>query len=142
MAFSSTPHLRHSCFCFRCCHLRSFSHRSSLLLHAALPSSPPSFRLAWLIVRWALPTPGWCKLNFDGSVFHDGSRRVSIGGIIRGFDCGGASPSPRPRSTGRLGRAMIRGLRLALACFVERNVVEGDDLVLRRRRILLISFLP
>ncbi|BAS93556.1 Os05g0353850 [Oryza sativa Japonica Group] len=30
------------------------------------------------------------------------------------------------------GRAMIRGLRLALACFVERIVVEGDDLVLRR----------
>uniref|UniRef100_A0A0E0DQ96 RNase H type-1 domain-containing protein n=1 Tax=Oryza meridionalis TaxID=40149 RepID=A0A0E0DQ96_9ORYZ len=32
------------------------------------------------------PPPGWHKLNFNGSVFHDGSRRVSIGGVIRECD--------------------------------------------------------
>jgi hypothetical protein len=29
------------------------------------------------------PPPGWFKLNFDGSVYSDGSSRASIGGVIR-----------------------------------------------------------
>jgi ribonuclease HI len=97
------------------------------------PYSPP-FRPARLIVRWARPPPGWHKLNFDGSVFHDGSRQASIGGVIRGCDGGvvlAFAETTEHRGVGVVeARAMMRGLRLALSCGVERLVVEGDDLVL------------
>jgi hypothetical protein len=89
-----------------------------------------------ILVQWSPPPHGWCKLNFDGSVYHDGSRRASIGGAIRD-------------STGRIvlsfaertehstvgiveARAMVRGLRLALGLHLQRLVVEADDLVLVR----------
>uniref|UniRef100_A0A0E0L1G0 RNase H type-1 domain-containing protein n=1 Tax=Oryza punctata TaxID=4537 RepID=A0A0E0L1G0_ORYPU len=100
------------------------------------PLSPyaPPFRPARQIVRWARPPPGWCKLNFDGSVFHDGSRRASIGGVIRGCDGGVVLAFAETTEHSMVGvveaRAMMRGLRLALACSLERLVVEGDDLVL------------
>uniref|UniRef100_A0A0E0L1A0 RNase H type-1 domain-containing protein n=1 Tax=Oryza punctata TaxID=4537 RepID=A0A0E0L1A0_ORYPU len=92
------------------------------------PSSRP-FHPTWLRVRWAPPPVGWCKLNFDGSVFNDGSRRASVGGVIRAATAASCWPSLRPRSTGQSGW-WRPGLKLALACFVERIVVEGDDLVL------------
>ncbi|BAS93480.1 Os05g0348500 [Oryza sativa Japonica Group] len=97
------------------------------------PSSPP-FRPSRVIVRWARPPPGWCKLNFDGSVFNDGSPRASIGGVIRDSDAGVVLAFAETTEHWTVGvveaRAMIRGLRFALACFIERLVVEGDDLVL------------
>ncbi|EAY97553.1 hypothetical protein OsI_19481 [Oryza sativa Indica Group] len=97
------------------------------------PSSPP-FKPSRVIVRWWAPPGGWCKLNFDGSVYDDGSRRASIGGVIRGCDGGVVLAFAEITEHWTVGvveaRAMIRGLRLALACFVERLVVEGDDLVL------------
>jgi hypothetical protein len=36
-----------------------------------------------VLVHWTPPPNGWVKLNFDGSVYHDGSGRASIGGAIR-----------------------------------------------------------
>ncbi|TVU20576.1 hypothetical protein EJB05_36790, partial [Eragrostis curvula] len=43
--------------------------------------SPPSPRV--VMVRWTPPPFGWFKINFDGSVYNDGSGRASIGGVIR-----------------------------------------------------------
>jgi hypothetical protein len=49
---------------------------------AARPFQPsPSVRV--VLVRWTPPPRGWFKLNFDGSVYNDGSARASIGGVIR-----------------------------------------------------------
>ncbi len=100
---------------------------------ALSPSSPP-FHPTRLRIRWAPPPVGWCKLNFDGSVFNDGSRRASIGGVIRGCDGGVVLAFAETTEHWTVGvveaRALIKGLKLALACFVERIVVEGDDLVL------------
>jgi len=87
-----------------------------------------------LLVQWSPPPRGWYKLNFDGSVYHDGSGRASIGGAIR--DSAGrvvlAFAEPTDHSTVGIveARAMIRGLRLALGLHLQRLVVEGDDLVL------------
>jgi ribonuclease HI len=73
-------------------------------------------------------------LNFDGSVYHDGSARASVGGVIR--DSAGrvvlAFAEQTEHSTVGIveARAMIRGLRLALGLRLQRLVVEGDDLVL------------
>jgi ribonuclease HI len=100
---------------------------------AALPFRPsPSVRT--VLVRWTPPPPGWFKLNFDGSVYNDGSSRSSIGGVIRD-------------STGRIivsfaektehstvgiveARALRRGLQLARELGLDRILAEGDDLVL------------
>lgn len=87
-----------------------------------------------IFVWWQRPRFGWFKLNFSGSVYNDGSTRASTGGAIR--DCNGrvllAFAEPTEHSTAGIveARALIRGLRLALSCFVERLVVEGDDRVL------------
>ncbi|XP_004963656.1 uncharacterized protein LOC101762429 [Setaria italica] len=95
------------------------------------PSPPPS---RVVLVRWTPPPPGWYKVSFDASVYNDGSRRASIGGAIR--DGAGrvvlAYAEQTEHSTVGIveARAMIRGLRLALALGLQRVVVEGDDLVL------------
>ena len=87
-----------------------------------------------VLVQWTPPPRGWFKINFDGSVYHDGSGRASIGGAIR--DSAGrvvlAFAEPTEHSTVGIveARAMIRGLRLALGLGLRRVVVEGDDLVL------------
>jgi ribonuclease HI len=87
-------------------------------------------------VQWSLPRPGWHKLNFDGSVHHDGSGRASIGGVIR--DCYGRTMLAFAERTPHAGvgeveaRALIRGLHLALHNGCDRLVVEGDDLTLVR----------
>ncbi|XP_010230178.2 uncharacterized protein LOC104582380 [Brachypodium distachyon] len=99
-----------------------------------LSAGSQPFRPRRIMVRWQPPRAGWFKLNFDGSVYHDGSGRASIGGAIR--DCNGrvlaAFAERTEHSTVGIveARAMIRGLRLALGCFLGRLVVEGDDLVL------------
>uniref|UniRef100_A0A8I6XXT3 RNase H type-1 domain-containing protein n=1 Tax=Hordeum vulgare subsp. vulgare TaxID=112509 RepID=A0A8I6XXT3_HORVV len=86
------------------------------------------------MVRWEAPLAGWLKLNFDGSVYNDGSGRASIGGAIR--DCTGrvlvAFAEPTEHSTVGIveARALIRGLRLALTRFRGGLVAEGDDLML------------
>ncbi|XBH64689.1 hypothetical protein VPH35_118407 [Triticum aestivum] len=97
------------------------------------PSSPP-FYPSRVMVRWKAPPAGWLKLNFDGSVYNDGSGRASVGGAIR--DCNGrvlvAFAEPTEHSTVGIveARALIRGLRLALSRFRGRLVAEGDDLML------------
>ncbi|CAL4956019.1 unnamed protein product [Urochloa decumbens] len=99
---------------------------------SARPFQPSSSRIVF--VQWAPPPRGWFKLNFDGSVYNDGSRRASIGGAIR--DGGGrillAFAERTEHSTVGIveARAMIRGLRLALELGVDRLVAEGDGLVL------------
>ncbi|CAN6327586.1 unnamed protein product [Urochloa humidicola] len=98
------------------------------------PSARPFQPSRVVLVRWTPPPRGWFKINFDGSVYHDGSRRASIGGAIR--DSAGrvvlAFAEPTEHSTVGIveARAMIRGLRLALELGVERVIAEGDDLVL------------
>ncbi|CAM0872742.1 unnamed protein product [Alopecurus aequalis] len=102
---------------------------STLLSSASQPFHPRR-----IFVRWQRPGFGWFKLNFSGSVCNDGSSRASVGGAIR--DCNGhillAFAEPTEHSTFGIveARALIRGLRLALSCFIRRLVVEGDDLVL------------
>ncbi|CAM0872743.1 unnamed protein product [Alopecurus aequalis] len=101
---------------------------STLLSSASQPFHPRR-----IFVRWQRPGFGWFKLNFSGSVCNDGSSRASVGGAIR--DCNGhillAFAEPTEHSTFGIveARALIRGLRLALSCFIRRLVVEGDDLV-------------
>ncbi|XP_062188917.1 uncharacterized protein LOC133892240 [Phragmites australis] len=93
--------------------------------------SPPA---RTVLVRWTPPPRGWFKLNFDGSVYHDGSGRASIGGAIR--DSAGRvvlsfAEQTEHSTVGIIeARALIRGLRLARGLFLERVVAEGDDLVL------------
>ena len=88
------------------------------------------------LVQWSRPAPGWFKLNFDGSVHHDGSGRASIGGVIRDFF--GRTILAFGERTQHAGvgeveaRALIRGLHLALQSGCHRLVVEGDDLTLVR----------
>ncbi|CAO2203758.1 unnamed protein product [Urochloa humidicola] len=107
-------------------------HRSPPLSPSARPFQPSRV----VLVQWAPPPRGWFKVNFDGSVYHDGSRWASIGGAIR--DSAGrvvlAFAEPTEHSTVGIveARAMIRGLRLALELGVERVIAEGDDLVLAR----------
>uniref|UniRef100_A0A0D9WFD7 RNase H type-1 domain-containing protein n=1 Tax=Leersia perrieri TaxID=77586 RepID=A0A0D9WFD7_9ORYZ len=107
------------------CKIASVADPSSLS-----PSSPP-FHPSRVLVRWLPPPVGWCKLNFDGSVFSDGSMRASIGGVIRGCDGGVVAAFAETREHWTVGvveaRAMIPGLNIALGLFV---VVEGDDLVI------------
>ncbi|KAI5019821.1 hypothetical protein ZWY2020_044709 [Hordeum vulgare] len=86
------------------------------------------------LVQWSRPHPGWYKLNFDGSVHHDGSGRASIGGVIR--DCDGHTMLAFAERTPHAGvgvveaTALLRGLDLALANGCNQLVVEGDDLTL------------
>ncbi|CAL4889667.1 unnamed protein product [Urochloa decumbens] len=101
---------------------------------AAYPPPPPPRTIR---VRWTPPRTGWYKLNFDGSVLHDGSGRASIGGAIR--DSAGrvaaafAERTPHAPIGVVEARALIRGLRLAEdGGFIHRLVVEGDDLTLVR----------
>ncbi|RLN30224.1 uncharacterized protein C2845_PM05G31890 [Panicum miliaceum] len=107
------------------------SHRAPQLSPSARPFQPSS---RVVLVQWAPPPRGWFKINFDGSVYHDGSGRASIGGAIR--DSAGrvliAFAEPTEHSTVGIveARAMVRGLRLALGLGLRRVVVEGDDLVL------------
>ncbi|RLM98336.1 uncharacterized protein C2845_PM06G16500 [Panicum miliaceum] len=106
-------------------------HRAPQLSPSARPFQPSS---RVVLVQWAPPPRCWFKINFDGSVYHDGSGRASIGGAIR--DSAGrvvlAFAEPTEHSTVGIveARAMIRGLRLALGLGLRRVVVEGDDLVL------------
>jgi ribonuclease HI len=109
-------------------------HRVQHLSPRARPFQPSSTSRGVVLVRWTPPPDGWCKVNFDASVYNDGSRRCSIGGAIR--DSAGrvvlAFAEETEHSTVGIveARAMIRGLRLALALRLRRVVVEGDDLVL------------
>nr|CAB3465051.1 unnamed protein product [Digitaria exilis] len=109
---------------------RSPCHRAPQLSPSARPFRPSRV----VLVRWTPPPPGWFKINFDASVYNDGSGRASIGGAIR--DCVGrivlAFAERTEHSTVGIveARAMIRGLRLALELGLHRVVVEGDDLVL------------
>ncbi|KAK1612164.1 hypothetical protein QYE76_035837 [Lolium multiflorum] len=97
----------------------------------AQPRSPPP---GVTLVRWTPPRFGWTKLNFDGSVLHDGSGRASIGGVIR--DANGRVVLSFAERTEHApigiveARALIRGLKLALDYGCDRLVVEGDDLTL------------
>jgi ribonuclease HI len=90
-------------------------------------------------VQWKPPPAGCVKLNFDGSVYNDGSRRASIGGVIR--DCTGRVLAAFAETTEHAtvgiveARALIRGLQLALKYsynFLGGLVVEGDDRDLAR----------
>ncbi|KAL6609637.1 hypothetical protein ACP70R_039606 [Stipagrostis hirtigluma subsp. patula] len=105
-------------------------HRVQQLSPSAQPFQPSRV----VMVRWAPPPHGWFKLNFDGSVYHDGSGRASIGGAIR--DNAGrvvlAFAEKTEHSTVGIveARALIRGLQLARGLRLERVVAEGDDLVL------------
>ena len=102
-------------------------HRATRLSPAARPFQPSS---RVVLVQWTPPPHGWFKINFDGSVYHDGSGRASIGGAIR--DSAGrvvlAFAEPTEHST--VGIVEARGLRLALQLRLQLVVVEGDDLVL------------
>ncbi|KAL6618920.1 hypothetical protein ACP70R_034059 [Stipagrostis hirtigluma subsp. patula] len=99
---------------------------------AARPFQPSSPRV--VLVQWTPPPRGWLKLNFDASVYNDGSGRASIGGAIR--DSAGrvvlAFAEKTEHSTVGIveARALIRGLQLARGLQLERVVAEGDDLVL------------
>ncbi|XP_010229762.1 uncharacterized protein LOC104582121 [Brachypodium distachyon] len=110
----------------RCCRRWTFSPGNN--------HPPPSPRIT--LVKWTPPRPGWAKLNFDGSVFHDGSGRASIGGAIR--DGNGRVLLAFAERTAHApvgvveGRALIRGLQLALDLGCRRLLVEGDDLTLVR----------
>jgi hypothetical protein len=94
---------------------------------------PPPRRVVVALVQWTRPAPGWHKLNFDGSVHHDGSGRASIGGVIR--DSYGRTVLAFGERTPHAGvgeveaRALIHGLHLALQNGCDRLVVEGDDLL-------------
>jgi ribonuclease HI len=119
------------------CSLAATAASTSNLCHPAPQLSPwarPYHPGRVVLVQWSPPPRGWCKLNFDGSVYHDGSARASIGGAIR--DNAGrvvlAFAETTEHSTVGIveARAMIRGLRLALGLNLQRLVVEGDDLVL------------
>ena len=100
--------------------------------HAQQPRSPQRVHL----VQWTPPRFGWAKLNFDGSVYNDGSGRSSIGGAIR--DAYGrvllafAERTPHAPIGIVEGRALMRGLQLALHFGCRRLLVEGDDLTLVR----------
>ncbi|XBI58272.1 hypothetical protein VPH35_039520 [Triticum aestivum] len=104
------------------------------LSSTSLSASSPPFHPSRIMVRWEAPPMGWLKLNFDGSVYHDGSGRASIGGAIR--DCNGhvlvAFAELTEHSTVGIveARALIHGLRLAMSFFRGGLVVEGDDQVL------------
>ncbi|KAL6888897.1 hypothetical protein ACP4OV_009923 [Aristida adscensionis] len=80
---------------------------------AAAPPPPPV-----VLVRWTPPPPGWWKLNFDGSVFHDGTGRASVGGAVR--DCAGRVVLAFAERTEHAAvgvveaRTLRRGLHLAL----------------------------
>ncbi|KAK3156152.1 hypothetical protein QOZ80_2AG0103510 [Eleusine coracana subsp. coracana] len=107
------------------------NHRSSFA-----PPPPPSV----ILVRWTPPPPGCFKLNFDGSVLHDGSGRATIGGVLR--DCTGRIVFAFAERTSHApigvveARALIRGLDLVLqsGAFIASRplLVEGDDLTLVR----------
>ncbi|KAL6609634.1 hypothetical protein ACP70R_039603 [Stipagrostis hirtigluma subsp. patula] len=98
------------------------------------PSAQPFQASRVVMVRWTPSPRGWFKLNFDGSVYHDGSGRASIGGAIR--DSAGrvvlAFAEKTEHSTVGIveARALIRGLQLMRGLRLERVVAEGDDLVL------------
>ncbi|CAM0957910.1 unnamed protein product [Alopecurus aequalis] len=100
----------------------------SSLSPAAKPFQPR------ILVQWQPPRLGWFKLNFDGSVRYDGSGRASMGGVIRDHSGRVLAAFAEPTEHWSVGvveaRALIRGLRLALDCFIGRLVVEGDDQVL------------
>lgn len=105
------------------------------IIIAPVPRLPPR-----ILVRWTPPRPGCFKLNFDGSVLHDGSGRASIGGVLR--DCAGRAVFAYAQRTDHApigvveARALIHGLHLVLQSggFVANQplLVEGDDLTLVR----------
>jgi hypothetical protein len=107
-------------------------HHTSQLSPWARPYHPGRV----VLVQWSLPPHGWYKLNFDGSVYHDGSARASIGGAIRDSDGRVVLAFAEPTEHSTVGiveaRAMARVLRLALGLNLQRVVVEGDDLMLVR----------
>jgi ribonuclease HI len=122
----------------------AFRHHQNLPGISYVPRLPPPAASANFnqnqeivaLVQWSRPRHGWYKLNFDGSVHHDGSGRASIGGIIR--DCYGRSMVALAETTPHAGvgeveaRALISGLHFALQRGCSRLVVEGDDLTLVR----------
>jgi ribonuclease HI len=106
------------------------------LQYAPAPPNSSLLSPAFQLVQWKPPLLACClKLNFDGSVYHDGSGRASIGGVIR--DNTGRVRAAFAERTEHAppgiveARALIRGLQLALrhfpGCWL---VVEGDDLML------------
>uniref|UniRef100_J3LMX0 RNase H type-1 domain-containing protein n=1 Tax=Oryza brachyantha TaxID=4533 RepID=J3LMX0_ORYBR len=101
---------------------------------SSLSPSSRSFQPSCTMVRWNPPPLGWFKLNFDGSVYQDGSGKASIGGAIRDPDGRVVMSFGETTDHSTVGvveaRALIRGLRLAVSCCIKRLVVEGDDLVL------------
>ncbi|KAL6851773.1 hypothetical protein ACP4OV_020337 [Aristida adscensionis] len=107
-------------------------HRRVQLSPSARPFQPSCPRV--VLVQWTPPPRGWFKLNFDGSVYHDGSGRASVGGAIR--DSAGrvvlAFAERTDHSTVGIveARALIRGLQHARGLRLDRVVAEGDDLVL------------
>ncbi|CAO2183654.1 unnamed protein product [Urochloa humidicola] len=98
------------------------------------PSARPFQPSRVVLVQWMPPPRGWFKMNFDGSVYHDGSRRASIGGAIRDSTGRVVLTFAEQTEHSTVGiveaRAMIRGLHLALELGLDRVIVEGDDLVL------------
>ncbi|KAK1650889.1 hypothetical protein QYE76_068694 [Lolium multiflorum] len=98
------------------------------------PAAEP-FQPRTTTVQWQAPPDGCVKINFDGSMYYDGSGRASIGGVIR--DCTGRvlvafAKRTKPSSPGIAeAQALIHGLQLALRHFPGSwLLVEGDDLML------------
>ncbi|KAK3153526.1 hypothetical protein QOZ80_2BG0176140 [Eleusine coracana subsp. coracana] len=93
-----------------------------------------------ILVRWKPPPPGCFKLNFNGSVLHDGSGRASIGGVLRDRTGRIVFAFAEHTSHEPIGMveacALIRGLDLILEMggFIASRplLVEGDDLTLVR----------
>ncbi|KAL6620538.1 hypothetical protein ACP70R_035677 [Stipagrostis hirtigluma subsp. patula] len=90
-----------------------------------------------VLVRWTPPPRGWFKLNFDGSVYHDDSRRASVGGII--CDCVGhvalAFTEPTEHSTVGIveALAMIPKQRAALLCVTRHGPRACFTLLVSRK---------
>ncbi|TVU20600.1 hypothetical protein EJB05_36814, partial [Eragrostis curvula] len=109
-------------------------HRLQSLSPAARPFQPsPPSRV--VLVWWTPPPFGWLKLNFDGSVYNDGSGRASIGGVIRDSTGRVVLSFAEKTEHSTVGiveaRALIRGLQLARGLGLGMPAVaEGDDLVL------------
>ncbi|KAK3138243.1 hypothetical protein QOZ80_5AG0366300 [Eleusine coracana subsp. coracana] len=102
-------------------------HRRPQLLSPAAQPFQPAPRVTTM-VRWTPPPRGWFKLNFDGSVYNDGSQRASIGGAIR--DSTGRVVLSFAEKTEHSTVGIVEARALARGLGLDRVVAEGDDLVL------------
>ncbi|RLM80510.1 uncharacterized protein C2845_PM12G04500 [Panicum miliaceum] len=80
---------------------------------------------------------GWYKLNFDGSVHHDGSGRASIGCAIRDCACRFVAAFVEQTDHAPIDMveacALVRGIHLDQESgFINRLLIKGDDLTLER----------